>query len=338
MSRKKKRFCAYCGKPLISTQIEGKIREYCPHCDVVFYENPLPVSSSIVVNDNREILLVKRRNELYKGMWCLPMGFAETGEDVRGAALRELEEEAGIEGEVVRLIDVDTVDNYYYGSLAIVTYEVKAVGGILRPGDDAIEAKYFPISDHPPLAWSSNEKAINIYLDFYRDIWAMLDSFEQLFPELTTEEILFDSKKKMNQRSFLSNILVKIIERDFKQISEKWVGDVEKNIPSLKDHLDLLNSINSNILDSIQLWLKGYRKKIDFSPFLDAGSKLSKRGVFLPDVLNAMALSRKAIWIHVLKQNILLSPLEIYTALELNNRIILFYDKVVYALSFGYVK
>lgn len=45
MSRKKKRFCAYCGKPLISTQIEGKIREYCPHCDVVFYENPLPVSS-----------------------------------------------------------------------------------------------------------------------------------------------------------------------------------------------------------------------------------------------------------------------------------------------------
>ena len=200
------------------------------------------------------------------------------------------------------------------------------------------ETKYFPISDHPPLAWSSNEKAINIYLDFYRDIWAMLDSFEQLFPELTTEEILFDSKKKMNQRSFLSNILVKIIERDFKQISEKWVGDVEKNIPSLKDHLDLLNSINSNILDSIQLWLKGYRKKIDFSPFLDAGSKLSKRGVFLPDVLNAMALSRKAIWIHVLKQNILLSPLEIYTALELNNRIILFYDKVVYALSFGYVK
>ncbi len=90
------------------------------------------------VNDNREILLVKRRNELYKGMWCLPMGFAETGEDVRGAALRELEEEAGIEGEVVRLIDVDTVDNYYYGSLAIVTYEVKAVGGILKPGDDAI--------------------------------------------------------------------------------------------------------------------------------------------------------------------------------------------------------
>ena len=166
----------------------------------------------------------------------------------------------------------------------------------------------------------------------------MLDSFEQLFPELTTEEILFDSKKKMNQKSFLSNILVKIIERDFNQISEKWIGDVEKNIPSLKDHLDLLNSINSNILDSIQLWLKGYRKKIDFSPFLDAGSKLSKSAVFLPDVLNAMALSRKAIWIHVLKQNILLSPLEIYTALELNNRIILFYDKVVYALSFGYVK
>lgn len=28
------------------------------------------------------------------------------------------------------------------------------------------ETKYFPISDHPPLAWSSNEKAVDIYLIF----------------------------------------------------------------------------------------------------------------------------------------------------------------------------
>ena len=89
----------------------------------------LPVASTIVVNDKREVLLVKRKKDPYRGMWCLPIGFAESGEEVREAALRELEEEAGITGEIVRLIDVDTIDNYFYGSLAIVTYEVKMTGG-----------------------------------------------------------------------------------------------------------------------------------------------------------------------------------------------------------------
>ena len=56
----------------------------------------------------------------------------------------------------------------------------------------------------------------------------------------------------------------------------------------------------------------------------------------LPDMLIALALSRRSIWMHVIKKKILASPLEIYATLELNNRIIFFYDKVNYYLSEGY--
>ena len=38
----------------------------------------------------------------------------------------------------------------------------------------------------------------------------------------------------------------------------------------------------------------------------------------LPDVLNAMALSRKGIWMHVVRKKILSSLMEIYITLELN--------------------
>jgi len=49
-----------------------------------------------------------------------------------------------------------------------------------------------------------------------------------------------------------------------------------------------------------------------------------------------MALSRKSIWSHVMQKKILSSPLEIYTTLEFNNRIIFIYDRINYYITTGY--
>ncbi len=98
MKKKKRNFCPYCSEK-ISKKLENEIfREYCPSCNIFFYDNPLPVVSTILEKD-RNILLVKRGNKPYKGMWCLPSGFAETGETIEIAALRELEEETGVKSK-----------------------------------------------------------------------------------------------------------------------------------------------------------------------------------------------------------------------------------------------
>ncbi|HNU73881.1 MAG TPA: NUDIX domain-containing protein, partial [Deltaproteobacteria bacterium] len=104
--RRQRIYCPYCGKPVVQRHMEGRMRDFCMQCTNVFYENPLPVACSILVDENRQVLLVKRGKEPYKGMWCLPIGFAEADEEVKDAALRELREETGVEGEVVRLVDV----------------------------------------------------------------------------------------------------------------------------------------------------------------------------------------------------------------------------------------
>lgn len=334
--KKRKAFCCFCGSGVTQRHIEGKWRDYCERCDTVFYENPLPVASSIVVNEEREVLLVRRKNEPYRDMWCLPIGFAETGEEIREAALRELQEEAGVRGEIVRLIDVDTVENYFYGSLAIVTYEVRLTEGVPKPGDDAADARYFPLDTIPPLAWSSNEKAIGIFLDLYRESWAMIDSFRHLFPGM--ESIADFTPPGDEQGVILSNVLIQMIDRDRKEITRRWREDLRLLRPTLEPHLALLTRMNDRVLRSVEIWLADGTEDPDFKIFIDFGRTLAAAGVSLPDMLTAMALSRKSIWDHVTGKNILNSPLEIYAALELNNRIIFLYDKINYYLTLRYVE
>jgi len=331
--KRRRRFCCYCGGDVYQKDVDGKLRDFCGQCQAIFYENPLPVAASIVVNEDREVLLVKRDKEPYKGMWCLPIGFAESDEEVREAALRELKEETGIRGEIIRLIDVDTVDNYFYGSLAIVTYEVKTVGGKLQPGDDAAAVAYHPIEQTPSLAWISNEKALRIYVDLYRDTWAMIESFKHLFPEQETMHKVIPGEAE--HKTFLSNVLVKLIERDIEQISDSWERDMRHGAPRLMPYIRELLKLNRSILFGVQRWLSG-EVTSDFSGFLTTGQQLKADGVPLPDMVIALALSRRSIWLHVVKKKILSSPLEIYATLELNNRIIFFYDKVFYAIAEGY--
>ncbi len=332
--KKDKKYCIYCGSEIEKKEIEDKLRDYCGSCGTVFYENPLPVASSIVVNEKREVLLVKRKKEPYRDLWCLPIGFAESGEKIEAAALRELEEEAGITGEIVRLIDVDTVENYYYGSLAIVTYEVLRTGGTVTPGDDASDAGYFPIHDIPELAWTSNEKAIKLYIEIYNDIWKMIDSFRLLFPEITAAEDFVPEEGY--DRSFLSTMLIKLIDTNMDEMVESWSIEVLNELPELTGYMEILTSVHKNSLRGIQYWLKRRTDTLGVEEFIETGKILNSRGISLPDILTVLALSRKSLWLQLIKEKILLTPINIYTILEVNNRIIFFYDKINYFLTKGY--
>jgi len=144
MDKQEKKYCPYCSMKLTDRYEGDTLRKYCESCKLFFYDNPLPVVSAVVLKE-RNILLVKRRFEPHQGKWCLPSGFAETGESTQSAAIRELEEETGLIGEITSFVDTDSVKDDFYGDLIFLTFEIEMIGGELKAGDDALEARYFSI-------------------------------------------------------------------------------------------------------------------------------------------------------------------------------------------------
>jgi ADP-ribose pyrophosphatase YjhB (NUDIX family) len=69
------------------------------------YRNPIPTVDAIIQKDSR-ILLVKRKNEPFKGCFALPGGFVNEGEKVEETARREVKEETSLDIELVDILGV----------------------------------------------------------------------------------------------------------------------------------------------------------------------------------------------------------------------------------------
>lgn len=106
---------------------------------------PLPTVDIIVesaAGDTHDtppgVVLIKRRNPPLG--WALPGGFVDQGETVERAALRELREETGLDGELVALLGVysDPARDPRLHTVS-VTYIARASGTAVG-GDDATQA------------------------------------------------------------------------------------------------------------------------------------------------------------------------------------------------------
>jgi len=130
------------------------------------YKNPKLTVDGIVERDER-VLLVKRRKEPFKNMWALPGGFVNYGEKVEDAVIREVKEETGLDTRVERLFGVySDPDRDPRGHTVSIVFVLQIVGGELRGGDDACDAKFFPLDDLPDLAFDHSR----ILSDFRRSI------------------------------------------------------------------------------------------------------------------------------------------------------------------------
>lgn len=157
-----KKFCPYCGGSLVSKFIEGTDRRWCSGCNAPVYENPVPATCTVVLNEADEILLVRRAVDPKKGMWCLPGGFVELGEAPEEAALRELKEETGLTGRIHRLLGVQSTDNRLYHTVFVIGYLVTDPEGAPMAGDDALEVRWFSAGALPEIAFGSHRRFIRI--------------------------------------------------------------------------------------------------------------------------------------------------------------------------------
>jgi 8-oxo-dGTP diphosphatase len=154
-------FCPYCGGKLERAFREGRQRLVCSSCDAIYYQNPLPAATALVINDGNQLLLGKRAVDPARGMWCLPGGFIEMGETMEQAALRELHEETGLTGCGAGFVGCFYQDSRTYGGVIIFGYRVAVTGGVLQAGDDMDAVRYVDLDKLPPLAFDAHQKLVD---------------------------------------------------------------------------------------------------------------------------------------------------------------------------------
>ncbi len=103
------------------------------------------------------MLLIRRKNDPYKGFYAFPGGFVEVGETVEQSALRELKEETGIAADNLRLIGVYSNPGRDPRHHTItIAYLVSVRGQAPSAGDDAAVAEFVEDATKEKLAFDHN--------------------------------------------------------------------------------------------------------------------------------------------------------------------------------------
>ncbi len=106
-------------------------------------KTPLLTADCVVFDCEGRLLLVRRKNPPFKGKYALPGGFVEIGETVEAAALRELREETGVDGKIIRLIGVySNPKRDPRGHTVSVAFLVRPKSTKVVGGDDAASAAF----------------------------------------------------------------------------------------------------------------------------------------------------------------------------------------------------
>ena len=134
------------------------------------YPRPAVTADCIVITKEAEpkVLLIQRGDQPFKGGWAFPGGFMNMDETTEQCAVRELEEETGLQLSKIQQIGAySKVDRDPRGRTVTVAYLAVIDAPVAVTGqDDAAKAEWWPLSSLPILAFDHDEiisDAIAIY-------------------------------------------------------------------------------------------------------------------------------------------------------------------------------
>ena len=153
--------CPICANRLTVAEIGGRDRLVCAACEFVHWDNPKPVTATLIPLDGG-LVLVKRKYEPFVDHWCLPGGFMEAKESPDESAAREVFEETGLEVEITKLLAAYSPGHGI--NVVILFYLGLPKGGNLIAGDDASDVGAFARHALPAnIAFELHRKMIGDY-------------------------------------------------------------------------------------------------------------------------------------------------------------------------------
>ena len=117
------------------------------------YKTPKLTTDGAIIKDGK-ILLIRRKNEPFKGKWALPGGFVEYGEKVEDAIIREVKEETGLITKIKEIFGIYSDPNRDpRGHTVTIVFLLNIITGKLNAEDDADSVKFFNLNKLPDLSF-----------------------------------------------------------------------------------------------------------------------------------------------------------------------------------------
>jgi 8-oxo-dGTP diphosphatase len=161
-----------------------------------------------------KILLIQRALEPFKGRWALPGGFVHVDESLDAAARRELEEEAGLKNVFLeQLYTFGAVDRDPRERVVSVAYYalVKLAAHETRAATDAADARWFPVSQAPKLAFDHADILATALARLKGKVRYQPIGFELLPPKFTLSQLqhLYEAvlETELDKRNFRKKVL-----------------------------------------------------------------------------------------------------------------------------------
>lgn len=138
----------------------------------------------------------------------------------------------------------------------------------------------------------------------------------------------------------LTSKLIKIIEKNSDIIADRWVDEVTtlKYTSSYwSTPRDELHERASSVCSRMGYFLSRRLPRERLASFYRRMGKARRaEGVPVEEVVMALLLLKRNIWLFVLQEGFLATNLELYQALEVNNRVVLYFDRAIYYVTQAY--
>jgi 8-oxo-dGTP diphosphatase len=152
-----------------------ELKQSCPHCggELIAYRNPVPTVDVVILVpggtlEGDGVVLVERRNPPHG--WALPGGFVDYGETCEHAAVREMREETGLDVTLTGLLGVysDPTRDPRQHTMSVVFTGIARDINALRAGDDAGQARIFPLGRWPETAFDHGRILVDFMARYAR--------------------------------------------------------------------------------------------------------------------------------------------------------------------------
>jgi hypothetical protein len=138
----------------------------------------------------------------------------------------------------------------------------------------------------------------------------------------------------------VSKRLVDLIEKNADELTKKWLHDVngDPNLPTYRRYDDdKLYERAFKVYSHLGKWISTdtTQKEIE-KTYRALGAQRYREGFKLYEVIQALITTRRVLWLKVDADGLLDTALDLKSAMELNSRVVVFFDRAIFYAAQGY--